>query len=366
MIALLRSTDGQPDSRFEKYVDFLNDEGIQNITLCWDRFGVKNETTNRYYYKKESKYGLRFGNVSNLLGFNRFLLKELIRHRKEYKVVHAADFDTILPAIIMKVFFRKKVIYDIYDWYIDSRGLFKSKLRYLIQVLEYVNIKLSDMVIICEDEREPQIMFKSRNLKTLPNIPNFKGRKPVLDAKADHRLKIAYVGILGSGRGLTNLIKLAGDNPEIDVEVAGFGPLEKEFVEADKRLQNLTFHGRMDYADALDMMAKADMIYAMYERVNPNQILAAPNKYYEGLYLGRPIVTTVGTLVGAKTLKFNTGYAVDENYESLQNLIDSTDSADLQNKAENARKLWNGKYRTYVADFLSKEYLPFILKNNKK
>lgn len=360
MIALLRSTDGQPDSRFEKYVNFLKDQQIKYLTICWDRLGLKGETNNQYYYRKRSSYGLRFGNIKSLIGFNWFLFKSLLTHRKEYQVIHAADFDTIIPAIWMKILFGKKIIYDIYDWYIDSRGLFKSKLRYLIKFIEYFNLKLSDMVIICEAEREKQIEFKAKNLKVLPNIPNFKDEGRLGERKSEN-ITIAYVGILGGSRGLDKLIRLAERNPGISIEVGGFGPLEKNFKDACNHLPNLHFHGRLDYKEALDLMSGADLIYAVYERDNPNHILAAPNKYYEGLYLGKPIITTVGTLVGKKVEKYKTGFTVDEQYESLESLILSLNKETIIEVSANAAELWQGKYENYVENFFLNEYMPFIL-----
>ncbi len=359
MIALLRSTDGCPDSRFEKYTQFLSNKNIPHVTLCWDRYGVKVPTENNLYYKRLSKYGLRFKNAFGLLGFNLFLLKNLILRRKEYKVIHAADFDTIMPAMIMKLLFRKKVIYDIYDWYIDSRGINNRIIKWLLLQAERINVIKSDAVVICEEGRREQIKFKPRNLWVLPNIPCFNIPPKTMNSK-NSKINISYVGILGEGRGLSNLIKLAEQHPEINVVIGGFGPMEDKFKDAS-RLSNLDYKGRVSYSDALKIMSASDMIYAMYERVNPNHILAAPNKYYEGLALGTPIITTVGTLVGNKVEEFDTGYCIDEKYGSLDSLITSFSSAENLKKGENASALWRNTYKNYVDNFLTDKYLPFII-----
>lgn len=357
MIALLRSTDGNPDSRFEKYVNFLESESVPYITMCWDRFDTKTASSNRLYYKRSSKYGLRFKNVTGLLGFNWFLLKNLIKRRKDYTIIHAADFDTVLPAIIMKLFYGKKVIYDVYDWYIDSRSINNSILKWGLVQLERINVRKSDAVIICEEGRKDQIMFIPKRLWILPNIPTLSQSN--VNYTPNEQLTISYVGILGGGRGLNNLIKLAEENPHINFIIGGFGPLEKDFVEASK-LTNVDFRGRVSYDEALKIMSKSDLIYAMYERVNPNHILAAPNKYYEGLALGRPIITTVGTLVGDKVAKYDTGYCIDEKYDSLSDLVKTIIKTDLCSKAKNAAELWESKYKDYVNNFMKDTYLKFI------
>ncbi len=37
----------------------------------------------------------------------------------EYDVIHACDFDTILPAILIKSLYGKRLVYDIFDFYAD-------------------------------------------------------------------------------------------------------------------------------------------------------------------------------------------------------------------------------------------------------
>lgn len=357
MVILLRSTDGAPDSRFEKYVNFLESQLIPYMTLCWDRYNIKTSSKKRLFYKKGSKYGLRYKNSFGLIGFNWFILCNLIRNRKKYSTIHAADFDTILPAMLVKLIYGKKVIYDIYDWYIDSRSIHNPILKRLIKLLERINITKSDVVIICEEGRRNQIIYKPKKLWILPNIPAVSLRNP--EKISDKRLTISYVGILGAGRGLNNLIRLAYEKPNIDFIIGGFGTLENDFIKAGE-LPNVDFKGRVSYEEALNIMWNSDIIYAMYERINPNHILAAPNKYYEGLALGRPIITTTDTLVGDKVKEFNTGFCIDEKFESLLRLINDFNHEDLKIKSINAAILWENKYKNYIKDFMTNQYKPFL------
>ncbi|MEA4822326.1 MAG: hypothetical protein VB122_08910, partial [Erysipelotrichales bacterium] len=265
----------------------------------------KKESETSFYFKKRAKYGRRFGNIFNLVKFNWFILKKLITIRNDYNVIHACDFDTILPSIFMRIFFKKHIIYDIFDWYIDSRGIKNFILKNIILFQEFINIKLSDAVIVCEQERVKQIKYTPKQLWILPNIPNFDYILPI--SKCNENLTISYVGILGEQRGLEKLINYAKEHKSLNLEIAGFGPLD--FLLGDlKKYPNIVYYGSVKYQDALKIMNTSDIIYAIYEKTNPNHILAAPNKYYEGLFLGKPIITTKGTIVGDKTEKYNTGY----------------------------------------------------------
>lgn len=362
MIALLRSTDGQPDSRFEKYIDFLRSEGIPAISMCWDRFGVKTGTDDRLYYKRAARYGEGLRNVIGLAGFNLWLCRQLWRRRKEYRVIHAADFDTILPALFAKVFMRKRVIYDIYDWYIDSRGIRNKGIRALFTALEWFTVKGSDAVIICEEGRRGQIVWRPRRLWVLPNIPALDVKRQPIRHTGDP-VTVAYVGILAPERGLEALPVLARSDSRVRVIVGGFGPLEGEMERAAAELDNFTYLGRLPYSRALEVMAGADMIYAMYHTTNPNHILAAPNKFYEGLALGRPVITTEGTLAGENVRKYGSGYVIGEKNEDLVELLSRFDEKKYIKICNNAVKIWDTCWSGYVSRFMKEKYLPFIKPN---
>src|SRR5690606_3978692 len=61
-------------------------------------------------FRKEALFGRGIINLWSLLLFQLFLLKKLIHYRKEYDVIHACDFDTVIPAFIVSKIFRKKYV----------------------------------------------------------------------------------------------------------------------------------------------------------------------------------------------------------------------------------------------------------------
>jgi len=361
MIVLLRSTDGNPDSRFEKYVDFLESQGVDYLTLCWDRKNTKKDDNKHLYYRKPSTYGKRWKNFGGHIGFYWFLIKTLFEQRKRFHIIHACDLDTVIPAVIARIFGRKKYIYDVFDWFVDSNNV-KGPLKYFIYVQEFINIKLASSVIVCEEERIKQIIFKPQRLWILPNIPNM-ANISLPPRKTNEKLTIAYVGILSINRGIEYLVDYAKKHVgKVDIRVGGFGKLEPLF-EDSKNYPNIQYFGPVSYQRALEIMDSADVIMAIYEKTDMNQILAAPNKYYEGLCLGKPIITTIGTIPGNRSLDDNTGYAIDEHYSDLEELIDSLTFEDIRIKSNNAKRIWNSRYSNYVQDFLTNVYLPFIKTN---
>lgn len=363
MIAFLRSTDGNPDSRLQKYIDAIKEQRVDFIALCWDRNLKFTDNKNYTYYHKKAVYGSGMKNMIKLLGFNLFLLKKLISNRKKYNIIHACDFDTIIPAIVMKVFFHKKVIYDIFDWFVDSRELHNPIIKNSILGLEYIALKLSDRTIVCEEERKKQICYQPKDIWVLPNIPNFKPLNSFGIESKNSRIKASYVGVLTKHRGIEKVVKYAETHPnQIELEIAGFGELEDLIKKACTKVTNIHFYGTVPYETGIEIMKNSDIILAIYEKTIPNHIYAAPNKYYEGLYLGKPILTTKDTYVGIKTEKYKTGFTITEDYNELQALFSKEElREDIKSYKVNACNLWKSKYSNYITTFMNETYIPFIL-----
>lgn len=362
MVILLRSTDGNPDSRLEKYVKILCDNSLLYRALCWDRLDKYSDNNKFIYYKGRALYGSGYKNIMSLVKFNIFLFKYLFKNRKKFAVIHACDFDTILPAILMKILFKKKVIYDIFDWYVDSREISNSLIKIIILFFEFINIKCSDVTILCEEERKDQIKFKPSNLWILPNIPHF---QYIPEEKIEKRaqMRVVYVGVLTKHRGIEKALKAISSMKDVELHIAGFGEFENKVCEYATNYPNIIYYGSVAYENGIALMASCDVILALYEKTIPNHIYAAPNKYYEGLFLGKPIITTQGTFVGKKTEKFHTGFVIGEEQDDIEKLLSMENlKAEIELLGINARNRWESKYKNYIYDFMQKKYLSFMKK----
>lgn len=365
MIVFLRSLDCNPDPRVQKYCDYLYANNINYRIVCWDRScKLKNDHIHSYYQRK-SKYGTGLKNAFGILGFNWYIFCYLLRNKKSYKVIHACDFDTILPAIILKLFFGKKVIYDIFDWFVDSRHFNNRLIKTIILTFERFFLKHSDITIICEEERTEQLNYIPHNLWVLPNIPTlFTSLNQNLPNKQNMSDKVilSYVGTMPADRGIDKLLECVKNNSSLELNIAGFGIMDKLVKEYSDCVSNIHYFGTVSYEKGLEIMANSDIIVALYEKTVLNNVYAAPNKYYEGLFLGKTILTTEGTLVGNKTEKGRTGFVIGESLRDLESFFicfDLQERIDLCSK--NAREMWIDKYSEYVDRFMFSKYIPFII-----
>lgn len=364
MVVFLRSIDCNPDPRVQKYCDYLKEKELDYRILCWDRNLKYSDDALHTYFHKKADYGTGIKNALGILFFNNFLFKQLYKNRKAYRVIHACDFDTILPALFFKIFFHKTVVYDIFDWFVDSRYLKNRFIKWVILCFEKLALHLSDAVVICDEGRKKQLNYIPDRLWVLPNIPNFKFTENIKEQNRDKQngiITLSYVGTMPTDRGLDKLLECVKNNPSLVLDIAGFGIMSKVVQKYSDECSNIHFYGTVSYIKGMQIMEKSDLIIAIYEKTVLNNVYAAPNKYYEGLYLGKPILTTKGTLVGNNTEKYNTGFVIGESFEEMDSFFRHKE---LKNKIkmceQNAKRVWKGKYCDYVNSFMYRHYLPFI------
>lgn len=369
MIYFLRCNNIRTDSRLLKYVHFCQKSNIVYKILGWDRTNESIPFPNTTFYKLKSAYNL--GGKKAILHrvfWMVFLLKSLIKRKKEVTIIHACDLDTAFPSAIFKFFFKKDVIliFDCFDWFSSTQSAKTTIVKHVVMCMERFATQHSDHIIICERERMAQIPFQLKpQLHILPNIPSFENYS-FLSHNANYRFQnanitLSYVGGFARDRFLEELLDVAETN-NFNLLIAGFGDceIERRCDELSKKCNNIKYFGKVDYCNGLNIMYNSDVVYAMYCKTTANNIYAAPNKYYEVMLLGKALITTKGTILEKKVIDANIGYVIDENIDELRSLVSTIDGKDVKKKGENARHIWNNLYSEYTANFMSTEYVNLI------
>lgn len=343
-ILMLRSQDIISDSRVIRYEQWFQKNQVSYRIIGWDRTGRNIERPNTIYYRGRAGFQQRIKAILNRLKWNCFLLHYLFLHRNEYTIIHACDFDTVLPALVFKMI-GKKVVFDIFDWFSDEVKTGKVFIDKTINVLEKWAVKQADLTIICEEERLHQMNSLPSKYIVISNIPTFDCFSIVHNEKTEmgHQIRVAYVGGIVKDRGLNELIDSVCDFPKIQLVIAGYGDNEiiKKIDQAAKRYPNIHFYGKVSYDKAIEIMEQADLLYAMYYKTNLNHIYAAPNKFYEAIFLGKPIITTAGTLVGHKVEKNGNGFVLEEGTAVLRQFFQQVSYVAIKNKQEKIDRLSN-------------------------
>ena len=242
-------------------------------------------------------------------------------------------------------------MYDIFDFYADHLRKTPALLKTIIRKVDRWAINHADAVIIVDDCRRDQISgTRPRNLAVIYNSPedtrHFQQRM-VHEESLGRHLHLAYIGLLQVERGLFEILDVLSRHPEWSLDLAGFGGDQGAVVERTKGMSNINWHGRVSYDRALQISFESDVLFAIYDPRIPNHRYASPNKIFEAMMLGRPIIVANSTNMDEIITRVNCGFAVEygnipELEEALQKL--ASDSELCTQLGKNGRLAYENTY----------------------
>ncbi|MEN8173227.1 MAG: glycosyltransferase, partial [Chloroflexota bacterium] len=230
-IVFCRSNPIAPDPRVTKSARALSDAGFDVKLIGWQRSG---ESVNDDYVEGlrrqslsiKAPYGRGLFNLWGLLRWQWGLLQWLYANRADFDIIHACDFDTVLPAQICKWLFGKRVVYDIFDFYADHLRATPNWIKSLIRAVDLKIINWVDALIIADDSRWEQIAGSNPLLSAvIYNTPvdQMQTTEVELAPEQPEVLRVVYVGLMQIERGLLDLISLLSNHPTWHLDLAGFG-----------------------------------------------------------------------------------------------------------------------------------------------
>lgn len=317
-IVLVRATEVMPDPPVEKMANTLISQGHSVTILAWDRsntYGERksvkrlaNAEADIIHFGIPAKYsgGIK-ANFKGLLLFQIRILRWLLQHRKEYDAVHAFDFDTGFASMVCCKLLRKKFIYHVLDYYVEGHILPSRVLNSIIEFFEIRVINAANATIICTEKRIKQIRKASpKKLYVIHNTPDTVQQSAASFSLkgCSEKVKIVYVGVLSRMRLLKETVEAVSKLEDVEMHIGGFGEFEDWMREAADKYNNVFFYGKLQYSETLALEKQCDIMMAVYDPSIRNHKYAAPNKFYESIMLGKPII-----------MAFDTGYddVISEN-----------------------------------------------------
>ena len=215
-VVICRSNPVAPDPRVEKCAEALVKAGYSVRVLAWDRSGehLTNELKNNYRIERIKIWGKFGSGTRNLIALLRWQIASGLWLRKNHQniqIIHACDFDTVIPALLAKRLWGVKVIYDIFDFYADHIRA-NPWIKNLIRTIDRRLISQVDAVILVDEARRIQIEnCKVKRIEIIYNSPpdhlNSLSSSPGgLPSKVGYQ--IGYVGMMLKDRGLLEIIQV--------------------------------------------------------------------------------------------------------------------------------------------------------------
>lgn len=371
-VLILRSNPIAPDPRVEKIARALNRVGYQVTALGWDRTAALpvRETGEGLEIRRmpiRAEYGSGLANLPNLLRWQWGLFRWLAKHHDDFDVIHACDFDTILPALWCKRRWGHAVVYDIFDFYADHLRRTPGWIKAGIRKMDLACIHRADALILVDDARVAQIAgAQPQRLSVVYNSPEDTSPEGTgaWTPSPVGELRLTYVGLLQVERGLFEMLDVLARHPTWQLDLAGFGGDEAQITVRAGQMPNVRFHGRVGYDRALALSQSADVLFATYDPVIPNHRYSSPNKIFEAMMLGKPVIVARDTNMDRMIAAANAGLLVpygdvDALEAALRRLADQPDlRCEL---GENARRAYEQTYSWRVMEARLQELYAEIL-----
>ncbi|KRE62287.1 glycosyltransferase [Nostocoides sp. Soil756] len=300
------------DSSLPRLLTVLT-SAIKVQALVWDRTGdyecpVKsdslqvqpNVTPGRYHHAST---------LLSVLRLQPWFLSATLRARP--RAVHAMDLDTGVVGLLAARLLRVPFVYQCLDPYAGALPVgWPRTLGRFVNVVENMVISKADLFVITDLLRMPQHAGATpRSLVELANVPM---SVPEPQPFSESGLVVGYIGSLVPHRSLETIIDTVGSLAAegVSLVLGGFGPLEEALQARAERYPNVSFLGWVDDRDLMATLGGFDVFVQIEDPDHPAYRWVSPNKVFESMALGRPIVVAMGTLAADRIAESGHGVTV--------------------------------------------------------
>lgn len=149
---------------------------------------------------------------------------------------------------------------------------------------------------------------------------SLKGERPLNKSFSSEIIKIGLIGLLRYKKPINYLLNFIRENPKgITLECFGDGPYKN--IVRNAECGNVKYHGSFrSPEDLATIYQNVDLNFVVYDGSLLNEQLALPNKLYESIFWGVPIVCCTETFLSNYVEKRKIGTSVQiNNYLNFKN-----------------------------------------------
>ncbi|MBN1780267.1 glycosyltransferase [bacterium] len=235
------------------------------------------------------------------LCFAVILIRELCKRRSD--IYLASDFFTYPFLFAAAKLTGAKIYYDSREIYTEINGLTGRRLvRKCVGFLERIMITRTDAVFVTGPADAVHLFEKYRIMQPLllRNLPVFHSDNQAINFRTRFALPrlskiLLYQGILVRGRGIELCIRLVARLQEYGLVLLGGGEHESDFRELVQTLKiedRVIFAGKIPQHELFRYTVGCDIGLALIDNISKNNELALPNKLFEYIMAGLPVIVS--------------------------------------------------------------------------
>jgi glycosyltransferase involved in cell wall biosynthesis len=291
-VILIRADGGTRDSRLQKELRMFVEAGFETVFLGWDR--------EQAYPREEERDGFRIHRCRLRAPFASkwlfvmmpfwwlYAFRYLLRSRPD--AIHACDFDTVVPALAVRLLRGTPVIYDIYDFYSVKSNTIPKPLKVFFRKAEEICARMADAVVIVDEART--YLFGARKPKEVVVAMNcpYDAVKPAWEKNpADAPFTLFYGGLITTFRGIEKLVRVTECIENVRVVMAGW-ITDDRYRGMLESAGHIDYIGMIDYEEALRHTYEADAVYSYYDPELEINRTANSSKMFDAFMCATPVL----------------------------------------------------------------------------
>ncbi len=338
-IAHLSHTDIASDARILKELESLRAQFV-NCKI----FGIgisRDDFRNKTVIKDVDLISLRIksrnlslipASLRHILTFLEIFVRatKIIRTIKP-QIIHCHDVYLLPIALYCQKMLKSKLIYDAHELESEASGITKFQKK----VIRYFEKKA----------------WKSLNglITVSPSITNWYHKKygvvnsvivlnsPIVSDEYDkifddylrRKFKIChdslvfiYIGIIGKGRGVDNLLAAFSSNDvKSHLVFLGYGEYVGKVKNLEEENKRIHFHESVPYKDVIPIARSADYGLCLLENISLSDYYCLPNKLFEYAFSGIPVLATNFPEIKDTVLRYKLGYVTGNDPETIHKTV---------------------------------------------
>ncbi|RLQ94812.1 glycosyltransferase family protein [Falsibacillus albus] len=292
------------------YEKVLVDNNADYSIINWDRFQMEN-------FDKENKYrDQKIGHRRNFIDYykySRFVIKKLSKTKYDKVIVFGIPLSFFLKGFLLKNYKRRYII-DIRDYHKILKVFNTSKL-----------IENSLFTVISSPKYKEWLPKNDRyEINYNTKIKNKESLKPAIVNYKKNTFNISYIGATRDYDINTEFIKNLKNKEKYNIYFHGEGDINKDIKNylITNNIKNVKLTGRYYREDEDKLYHTSDLINVLRYNDGINNKTALPNRLYNTVLHGKPMLAFKGTFLAEIINDYNLGLVV-ESFDEIDKDIEN-------------------------------------------
>ncbi len=316
---MLLSNPYRPDPRVHSEARALASEGYDVNLIAWDR--------EQAWPREAKEDGVRVRRLGPkcpprsasrmLFRLPRFWVGALKASRgMNFDVVHSHDFDTLPLGRLLSLLHGRPLLYDAHELYAKMVENEIGPLSAFMWRLERWCASRADAIVTVSEALATELprarLGKAAVVSTTQDPALLDGAN-ASETRKKYGLEgfvVSYLGSLEPGRFVEETISAFSESDGVTVLVAGSGTLADTVKKTAESNHAVKFIGVVPTDEALRLTMASDLVVAMMDPSNPNNVVGTPGKVINAMAVGRALITTRGLDIAKKVQEAGCGLVI--------------------------------------------------------